>query len=51
MTDQLVLDRLGVEKTIENYHKPWVAEFNGKKIYLFPVTTPSATALALPTVE
>lgn len=36
MTDQLVLDRLGVEKTIENYHKPWVAEFNGKKIYLFP---------------
>ncbi|CAD5243275.1 glucodextranase DOMON-like domain-containing protein [Thermococcus camini] len=36
MTDQLVLDRLGVEKTVENYHKPWVAEFNGKKIYLFP---------------
>ncbi|ASJ01114.1 glucodextranase DOMON-like domain-containing protein [Thermococcus gorgonarius] len=36
MTDQLVLDRLGVEKTTENYYKPWVAEFNGKKIYLFP---------------
>nr|ACJ03924.1 pullulanase [Thermococcus sp. HJ21] len=36
MTDQLVLDRLGVENTVENYYKPWVAEFNGKKIYLFP---------------
>jgi len=36
MTDQLVLGRLGIEGTVENYYKPWVAEFNGKKIYLFP---------------
>lgn len=36
MTDQLVLERLGIEGTVENYYKPWVAEFNGKKIYLFP---------------
>ncbi|ASJ10265.1 amylopullulanase [Thermococcus sp. P6] len=36
MTDQMVLSRLGIEGTTENYYKPWVAEFNGKKIYLFP---------------
>ncbi|AIF69414.1 amylopullulanase [Palaeococcus pacificus DY20341] len=36
MTDQMVLDRMGIPNTIENYYRPWVAEFNGKKIYLFP---------------
>jgi len=36
MTDQMVLDILGIPNTVENYYKPWVAEFNGKKIYLFP---------------
>jgi|GEM_PF-127513 len=36
MTDQLVLDRMGIPSTVENYYRPWVAEFNGKKIYLFP---------------
>ncbi|WP_457754021.1 glucodextranase DOMON-like domain-containing protein [Thermococcus sp.] len=36
MTDQLVLERMGIPYSIENYYKPWVAEFNGKKIYLFP---------------
>ncbi|MFA4668166.1 glucodextranase DOMON-like domain-containing protein [Pyrococcus kukulkanii] len=36
MTDQLVLQRLGIKYSPENYYKPWVAEFNGKKIYLFP---------------
>ncbi|AFK21813.1 glucodextranase DOMON-like domain-containing protein [Pyrococcus sp. ST04] len=36
MTDQLVLKRLGIKYSPENYYKPWVAEFNGKKIYLFP---------------
>ena len=36
ITDQLVLQKLGIERTVENYYKPWVAEFDGKKIYLFP---------------
>ncbi|AEH25371.1 glucodextranase DOMON-like domain-containing protein [Pyrococcus yayanosii] len=36
MTDQLVLQKLGIPYTVENYYKPWVAEFNGRKIYLFP---------------
>ncbi|ASJ11540.1 amylopullulanase [Thermococcus thioreducens] len=36
MTDQMVLGKLGIEGTVENYYKPWVSEFNGKKIYLFP---------------
>ncbi|ADT84632.1 glucodextranase DOMON-like domain-containing protein [Thermococcus barophilus] len=36
MTDQLVLERMGIPYSIGNYYKPWVAEFNGKKIYLFP---------------
>ncbi len=36
MTDQMVLQRMGIEKTVDNYYHPWVAEFNGKKIYLFP---------------
>ncbi len=36
MTDQMVLDRMGIPNTVENYYRPWVAEFNGKKIWLFP---------------
>ncbi len=37
MTDQMVLEKLGIQGgTVENYYRPWVAEFNGKKIYLFP---------------
>ncbi|MDK2869401.1 MAG: hypothetical protein PWP39_636 [Pyrococcus sp.] len=36
MTDQMVLERMGIPYSIENYYRPWVAEFNGKKIYLFP---------------
>jgi len=36
MTDQMVLDRMGIPNTVGNYYRPWVAEFNGKKIWLFP---------------
>ncbi|MDV3104640.1 glucodextranase DOMON-like domain-containing protein, partial [Thermococcus waiotapuensis] len=36
MTDQMVLQNMGIENTVDNYYHPWVAEFNGKKIYLFP---------------
>ncbi|WP_461866565.1 glucodextranase DOMON-like domain-containing protein [Thermococcus sp.] len=36
ISDQLVLQKMGVPSGISNYYKPWVAEFNGKKIYIFP---------------
>jgi len=36
MTDQIVLEKLGINGSVENYYKPWVADFGGKKIYLFP---------------
>ena len=36
ITDQLVLNKLGISKTVENYYKPWVAQFGDRKIYLFP---------------
>ncbi|GAB6101088.1 glucodextranase DOMON-like domain-containing protein [Thermococcus atlanticus] len=36
ISDQLVLQKMGIPSSISNYYKPWVAEFNGKKIYIFP---------------
>ncbi|ACS33105.1 glucodextranase DOMON-like domain-containing protein [Thermococcus gammatolerans] len=36
MTDQMVLERMGIPKTVDNYYHPWVAQFGDRKIYLFP---------------
>ena len=36
ISDQLVLQKMGIPSSVSNYYKPWVAEFNGRKIYIFP---------------
>ena len=36
ITDQLVLQKLGVPNTVGDYYRPWVAQFGDKKIWLFP---------------
>ncbi|MEO2152086.1 MAG: amylopullulanase, partial [Thermococcus sp.] len=36
MTDQMVLERMGIPKTVDNYYHPWVAQLGDRKIYLFP---------------
>ncbi len=36
ISDQLVLQKMGAPSSISSYYKPWVADFNGKKIYIFP---------------
>ncbi|WP_297497488.1 glucodextranase DOMON-like domain-containing protein [Thermococcus sp.] len=36
ISDQIVLERMGVPYNVTNYFRPWVADFNGTKIYIFP---------------
>ncbi len=36
ISDQNVLEKMGIPHSPTNYFRPWVADFNGTKIYIFP---------------
>ncbi len=36
ISDQKVLGEMGIKYNVTNYFRPWVADFNGTKIYIFP---------------